>query len=301
MNTKISLSVPLDVPAAKKSTYLRNLALITKNTGRLFLFAGDQRVEHLNDDFYGEDIPEDDAAPEHLFNIAASSRIGVFASQLGSIARFGAAHRRVPYLVKLNAKSNLVTDNEQDPIRLAWHDVRQVVEFARISKLTIPAVGYTVYVGSTFESAMLREAAQIVWQAHQQGLVVVLWIYPRGKAVTDKYNAHTIAGAINVGCALGADFIKVNRPIPEDADGLKEIMAAARGSRVLFAGGESVSPRELLGNIYRDINALGLSGAALGRNIHERALPEAVALCNAVASVVYDGQSAAVAAKPLQF
>lgn len=40
------------------------------------LFAGDQKVEHLNDDFFGPEVPEDDADPEHLFRIAAQSKIG---------------------------------------------------------------------------------------------------------------------------------------------------------------------------------------------------------------------------------
>lgn len=53
------------------------------------LFAGDQKVEHLNDDFYGDDIHPDDADPEHLFRIAAKAKIGLFASQLGLVARYG--------------------------------------------------------------------------------------------------------------------------------------------------------------------------------------------------------------------
>ena len=37
------------------------------------LFAGDQKVEHLNSDFYGEGIHNDDGDPEHLFKIAAGA------------------------------------------------------------------------------------------------------------------------------------------------------------------------------------------------------------------------------------
>jgi fructose-bisphosphate aldolase/6-deoxy-5-ketofructose 1-phosphate synthase len=173
-----NMSVPADVPAAKKSLYQKNLKLLTKGTGRLFIFPGDQRVEHLNNDFFGPAISADDADPEHLFRIAASSRIGGFAAQMGLIARYGADYKKIPYIVKLNSKTNLVENSEQDPYSAAWYDVRQVVEFAKLSKLTIPAVGYTVYIGSKFEAAMLREAAQIVWQAHQAGLVAILWNYP---------------------------------------------------------------------------------------------------------------------------
>jgi fructose-bisphosphate aldolase/6-deoxy-5-ketofructose 1-phosphate synthase len=257
----------------------------------LFLFAGDQRVEHLNDDFFGPDIASDDATPEHLFKIASSSRIGVFATQLGYIAKFGRKYPHIPYAVKLNSKSNLVTEELHDPFSAAWYDVRQVVDFARQTKLNIPAVGYTVYVGSSYESAMLREAAQIVFDAHKAGLVVILWMYPRGKSVADKFSVHTIAGAVNIGSALGADFIKINRPLSEDYKGLQEITAAGEGSRLLFAGGDTMSAGQLLRLIHEEVNGASIAGAAVGRNIHQRPLTEAVALANAIAGVVYDGQT----------
>jgi len=286
-----NINIPLDVPSDKHSIYEKNFQLITKQTSRLFLFAGDQRVEHLNDDFFGSDIAPDDASPEHLFKIAASSRIGVFASQLGYIAKFGKKYPHIPYAVKLNSKSNLVTEEHHDPFSASWYDVRQVVDFAKQTKLNIPAVGYTVYVGSSYESAMLREAAQIVLEAHKAGLIAILWMYPRGKAVADKFSAHTIAGAINVGSALGADFIKINRPEPEDHSSIQEIIAAGEGSRLLFAGGDTMSAGQFLRLIHEEVNGAGISGAAVGRNLHQRPLHEAVALANAIAGVVYDGQT----------
>ncbi len=290
-----SLAAPLDVPSGQKSTYLKNLRLITKNTGRLLLFAGDQRVEHLNDDFFGAGISPEDASPEHLFRIAANSRIGVFASQLGLIARLGSKYPRVPYLIKLNAKTNLVDSEDQDPYSGAWYDVRDVAEFAKTSKLTIPAVGYTVYVGSRYEATMLREAAQVVKQAHQLGLVAVLWMYPRGAAIANKYDAHLIAGAVNVGASLGADFVKVNRPEPS-IDGMKEIVSAAAATRVIFAGGNEMPADTLIETVYEHIRH-GAAGAALGRNLHQRPLNEAIGLANALASVIYDGQTPQAASR----
>ena len=47
------IDVPADVPAPLKARYEENFQTMTKGTGRLMLFAGDQKVEHLNDDFYG--------------------------------------------------------------------------------------------------------------------------------------------------------------------------------------------------------------------------------------------------------
>ena len=44
----------------------------------------------------------------------------------------------------------------------------------------------------------------------------MLWIYPRGKAVTAEKDPDLIAGAAGVALCLGADFVKVNPPKPED-------------------------------------------------------------------------------------
>jgi len=90
--------VPLDVPRDFRQTYVENFLKMTRNSGRLMLFAGDQKVEHLNDDFYGEGIHPDDSRPDHLFEIASRANIGVFATQLGLIARYGADYPNVPYL-----------------------------------------------------------------------------------------------------------------------------------------------------------------------------------------------------------
>lgn len=63
--------VPLDVPENIKNIYINNYLEITKNTGRLMLFAGDQKIEHMNDDFYGKNIDISDSEPYHLFEIAS--------------------------------------------------------------------------------------------------------------------------------------------------------------------------------------------------------------------------------------
>ena len=57
--------VPLDVPKPGMGNYIKNYLTITRKSGRLMLFAGDQKVEHLNDDFYGDGIQTDDNDPEH--------------------------------------------------------------------------------------------------------------------------------------------------------------------------------------------------------------------------------------------
>ena len=70
------------------------------------------------------------------------------------------------------------------------------------SKLNILGIGYTIYLGSEYESAMLNAAAQAIFEAHQNGLIVVLRIYPRGTAVGNEKDPHLIAGAAGVAAAL---------------------------------------------------------------------------------------------------
>jgi fructose-bisphosphate aldolase/6-deoxy-5-ketofructose 1-phosphate synthase len=139
--TNDAVKVPADVPPAMREQYISNYLAATRKSGRLMLFAGDQKVEHLNDDFSGEGIHSDDADPEHLFRIASQGKIGVFASQLGLIARYGMDYREVRYLVKLNSKSNLVKTSQQDPLSQQWFDVGQVASFQKNSALNIVGVG----------------------------------------------------------------------------------------------------------------------------------------------------------------
>ncbi len=291
---KEDVIVPLDVPKTMRETYVNNYMEMTRGTGRLMLFAGDQKVEHLNDDFYGEGVPEDDADPEHLFRIASQAKIGIFATQLGLIARYGMDYMDVPYLVKVNSKTNLVETTQADPFSNLWYDVDQVVEFKENSGLNILGVGYTIYLGSEFEAEMLVQAAQVIYDAHQHGMLSVLWIYPRGEAVKDEKNPHLIAGATGVGACLGTDFVKVNYPKKEgekSAEIFKEAIRAAGRTRVVCAGGTSDEAETFLKKLYDQIHISGAQGNATGRNIHQKPLDEAVRMCNAVYAITVEDSS----------
>ena len=293
---KEDVTVPLDVPKAMRENYVNNYMEMTRGTGRLMLFAGDQKVEHLNDDFYGEGVPVDDADPEHLFRIASQAKIGVFATQLGLIARYGMDYRDLPYLVKVNSKTNLVETAQADPFSNLWYDIDQVVEFKENSGLNIIGVGYTIYLGSEFEADMLVQAAQVIYDAHQHGLLSVLWIYPRGEAVKDEKDPHLIAGATGGGACLGTDFVKVNYPKKEgakSAEVFKEAIKAAGRTKVVCAGGSSDEAEAFLKKLYDQIHVSGAQGNATGRNIHQKPLDEAVRMCNAVYAITVEDASVA--------
>jgi fructose-bisphosphate aldolase/6-deoxy-5-ketofructose 1-phosphate synthase len=296
--TATRIDVPADVPSAKQGLYEQNFETMTKGMGRLMLFAGDQKVEHLNDDFYGAlsdgtAIAGDDADPEHLFRIARDGVIGCFATQLGLIARYARDYPTIPYLVKLNSKSHLIKTSQQDPRSLGWCSVEDALTL-RENGVNVVGVGFTVYLGSAYESEQMHEAAQACFQAHRNGLVSVLWIYPRGAAVPAEQDPHLIAGATGLGATLGADFCKVNYCKPTQgspAEAFKEAVQAAGRTRVITAGGGSTDVRKFLQTLHDQIFISGAFGSATGRNIHQKPLHEAVQMTNAISAITYGGHS----------
>ena len=126
----------------------------TRGTGRLMLFACDQKIEHLNKDFYGEGIHPEDLDPEHLFQIGAQGVCGVLAGQRGLIAQYAADYPEVNYLVKMNSKTNLVKTSQADPYSPMLSDLDAVLNMREMGA-NIVGVGYTIYLGSEYESQMM--------------------------------------------------------------------------------------------------------------------------------------------------
>ena len=127
---------------------------------------------------------------------------GVLAGQRGLIAQYAADYPNINYLVKMNSKTNLVKTAQEDPYSPQLYDLEAVLAM-RDNGVNIVGLGYTIYLGSEYESTMLAEAGELIAAAHANGLLVVLWIYPRGKAVTAEKDPDLIAGAAGVALCLG--------------------------------------------------------------------------------------------------
>jgi fructose-bisphosphate aldolase / 6-deoxy-5-ketofructose 1-phosphate synthase len=286
--------VPADVPAAARETYVDNYLKATQNTGRLMLFACDQKIEHLNDDFFGEGISPDDAEPEHLLRIGSQGVIGILAGQRGLIAQFAPDYPEINYLVKMNSKTHLVKTSQEDPYSPQLYDIQAVFDLVE-NGVNVVGIGYTIYLGSEYESTMMAEAGQLIADAHANGLIVVLWIYPRGKAVANEKDAHLIAGAAGTAACLGADFVKVNPPKGDDvassAEKLVEAAMAAGRTSLVCAGGSTVDAETFLTQLHEQIHVGGADGNATGRNIHQRSLDEAVRLTKAISAITLGDQS----------
>jgi len=286
--TRNDISVPADVPAAARETYIDNYLKATRSTGRLMLFACDQKVEHLNEDFFGEGISPEDNNPIHMFDIGSKGEIGILAGQRGLIAAYANDYPNINYLVKMNSKTHLVKTSQEDPYSAQLYDIATVLEM-KDNGVNIVGVGYTIYLGSEYESQMLMEAGQLIADCHANGLLVVLWIYPRGKAVTDEKDPMLISGAAGVALTLGSDFVKVNPPKAADgkssAEWLKVACEASGRTGLVCAGGSTVDAETFLKQLWEQIHVGGALGNATGRNIHQRPLQEAVNLTKAISAI----------------
>lgn len=287
--------IPLSVPSDARSEYKKNYGLLTNNSERLLLIAGDQKVEHLNADFFGAGITPEDANPEHLFKIAAQSAGGVLATHLGLISRYGQDYRQIPYIIKINGRTNIGSNEEKNSSR-RWWTIDQVVKFKKQSGLKIVGVGYTVYLGAKYEAKMLSSVARSIFEAHQAGLTAIVWMYPRGKNIKEE-DINTIAGGAGVAAALDADFVKLKFPYSSKdkkatAERFKQVTAAAGRTKVICVGGDKRPVKDLLEQLANQIKISGSAGLAIGRNLHQRPLEETTRLTQALGAIIFKGSNA---------
>lgn len=145
-------------------------------------------------------------------------------------------------------------------------------------------MGYTIYVGSEHEGEMMVEFRRVCDEAHKKGLVVIAWMYPRGKHVTGKETSReVVAYAARLGLELGADYVKV--PCAGDLEGMEWVVKNAGKTGVLVQGGEKQAEARFLREMERAMRA-GARGVAVGRNIWKSANP--VELSKKVAKIVFN-------------
>lgn len=233
---------------------------ITKIThrGKTLILAYDQGLEHGPSDFNDKNVN-----PEYIIGIAKDGRYTGLAIQKGIASKYKSEIKKskVPLIVKLNGKSNLV---KGDPVSRQFCSVDEAI------KLGAVAVGYTIYLGSKHESIMLKEFAKIRREAHAKGLPVIVWIYPRGKSLKGKNKAKLMAYAARMGLEIGADIIKIK--YEGSIKDLKWAVRAAGKTKIVVAGGMKKSEKLLLKQI-KDIIDSGCIGLAIGRNVWQNKKP----------------------------
>jgi DhnA family fructose-bisphosphate aldolase class Ia len=288
---KSTIFIPADIPPSQHEAFHRNYDAITRSTGKLFILAADHKMEHLDQDCYGPGIDPAAHHPEHFFAIASQAKIGALAAQLGLIARYGKQYSNINYIVKLNSKTNLIPPQERDPLSRQLWTIDEVVTLKKSSGLPMCGIGLTIYLGSEFEDLMLKQAAHAIQQAHQHGLIAILWMYPRSHSIKDEREHHLLAGAVGVANCLGADFVKIHPPREtanrSSAELLSFVVQAAGNTRVICAGGSQYDPQQLINAVHDQMSIGGSSGIAIGRNIWQHSLKDAIVLADKLSQAVY--------------
>jgi len=253
---------------------------ISKN-GRTLLLAYDHGIEHGPVDFNKKTID-----PYYVLDIAKKGGFTGIILQKGVAEKYyGEKYKKVPLILKLNGKTNIY---KGEPVSLQICSVKEAVDIGA------KAVGYTIYIGSEFESKMLHEFGKIEEEAHDHGLPVIVWMYPRGKAVKT-LDAKKIAYAARVGLEIGADFIKVK--YTGSIESFKNVVRAAGKCGVLCLGGERMSESKILKTAHDCLEA-GAVGMAVGRNIWQHKEP--VKMARALGTVVLKNKTAKEALKILK-
>jgi fructose-bisphosphate aldolase, class I len=235
----------------------KNLNKITKRGKALFL-AYDQGLEHGPSDFNDKNVN-----PDYIIKIAKKGKYNGLIFQKGIAEKYNLEIKKskIPLIIKLNGKTNLV---KEEPVS------RQLCSIKEAIKLGAVAVGYTIYIGSKYESEMLDEFAKIIEEAHKEGLPVIAWIYPRGKSVEKKKKGELIAYACRVGLEIGADIIKIK--YKGNLKNLEWAVKNAGKTKVIIAGGVKTNEGLLLKQLKK-IMQTGCIGLAIGRNIWQNEKP----------------------------
>ena len=227
-----------------------DLSKITTN-GRAMYLAYDHGIEHGPLDLTGKSVD-----PDYILKIAVDGDYNAVVLQKGVAEKYYSPYSaKIPLILKLNGKTKLVAG---EPIS------RQVCSVEEAVRLGAVAVGYTVYLGSSYESEMLKEFGKIEEEAHRAGLPVIGWMYPRGKAVADDASPEITAYAARIGLELGADIVKIRYCGSREC--FQKAVEAAGKTKVVLSGGVKINDEEFL-EIVKNVMASGAMGAAVGRNI----------------------------------
>ena len=202
------------IPSDRPNPTLRNMQLLF-NTGRLAgtgylsILPVDQGIEHSAGASFSPNPIYFDG--ENIVKLALEAGCNAVASTLGVLGSVSRKYsHRIPLIVKLNHNELLTYPNKFDQILFA--SVKQAFDMGAV------AVGATVYFGSPESSRQIKEISEVFHQAHELGLVTILWCYLRNKAFkidgADYHLSSDMTGQANyLGATIQADIIKQKMPI----------------------------------------------------------------------------------------
>jgi class I fructose-bisphosphate aldolase len=258
-------------------------------TGRMVILPVDQGFEHGPARSFAPNPAGYD--PRYHFQLAIDAGCSAYAAPLGFLeagARDFAG--QVPLILKLN--NHDVLYEEKDPVQAITGSVRDAL------RLGCVGIGYTIYPGSTARLDMYTRLRELAEEAKANGLVVVVWSYPRGSGLSKEGETgiDVTAYAAHIAAQLGAHIVKVKLPSAhlEQAPARKVyestgvaigtlservrhvVQATFNGRRiVIFSGGPAASDEQVFDEV-RAIRDGGGFGSIIGRNSFQRKQPDAL-------------------------
>lgn len=297
----------LQLPIGKRTRLYRMLHQHGPGNGIAMFLPIDQGLEHGPRDFFG--IPEAQD-PEFQLRLAEEGHYSGIVFQIGLAEKY--MHRyagRVPLVLKLNGKTEIPPDDEAfSPLNASVADA---------VRLGADAVGYTLYVGSPAQDRDFEQFRRVRQEASKFGMPVIVWAYPRGRAVQAKGGPLTswaIEYAARTAQELGADLVKVNLPQndPEqvrltpapynavkfdDLEAVRRVVAAAGRTPVLVSGGALEDENGVIAKARLAIRA-GATGIIFGRNMWQRPYSDAVGLARRVQEAIKEEAGELAAPRP---
>ena len=257
------------VDSDRSPTVLRNFQTIIGHgrlggTGYVSILPVDQGIEHsAGASFAPEPIYFDSA---NIVKLAIEGGCNAVASTLGVLGSVSRKYaHKIPFIVKLNHNEFLSYPNKYDQIQFA--SVKQAFEMGAV------AVGATIYFGSEESDRQIVEVSKLFAQAHEYGLVTILWCYLRNAAFKtsdkDYHLAADLTGQANhLGVTIQADIIK--QKLPEVNGGFNALKFGKTDKRVyseLTPGDHPIEmTRYQVANCYLGRSPLINSGGASGKN-----------------------------------
>ncbi|ADV64677.1 class I fructose-bisphosphate aldolase [Desulfurococcus mucosus] len=251
-------------------------------TGRGVVFAFDHGVEHGPGDF-----PREYLDPRVIIGKVVEA--GVDAVMMLPGAAFITRDLwagRASLIVKVTSKTNLRPEDGR-LLQSVFGHVEDAVA------LGAEAVAATVYWGSQYEDAMLRQWFEVKRQAERYGYPCLQLSYPRGPAIKNMYDVEVVKYGVRAAIESGADLIKTY--YTGSLESFREVVEAAAGIPVLMSGG---AVRERFIDFLRDVENVvkaGGRGVVVGRNVFRHRNPAGA--MKAVMKVVHEDASPEEAVK----
>jgi class I fructose-bisphosphate aldolase len=258
-------------------------------TGKLVILPVDQGFEHGPARSFGPNPPAYN--PHYHFELAIEAGVNAYAAPLGFLeagARDFAG--QVPLILKINDHDVLL--DEKDPHQAITGSVEDAL------RLGAAGIGFTIYPGSSHRLEMYGQIHAYAAEAKKNGLVVVIWSYPRGSGLSKEGETavDVTAYAAHIAAELGAHIVKVKLPSAhleqEAARKVYEkekiaigtltervrhvVQSTFDGRRILiFSGGPADETSKFLEEV-KAIHQGGGFGSIVGRNSFQRKKPEAL-------------------------